>query len=89
MASLKHSAPTGAHRFIGALDTSDPEAALALADRPHGQVGRVKVGLELYTTAGGPAEAVRGGPDSLLVGRPVTQAADPSAAACRLAAETP
>jgi orotidine-5'-phosphate decarboxylase len=39
-------------RILVALDTPEPEAALALADRLSGRVGGMKVGLELYGSAG-------------------------------------
>ena len=48
----------GANALIVALDTSDPDAAEALAKDLSGTAGLLKVGLELFT-AGGPEAAAR------------------------------
>jgi orotidine-5'-phosphate decarboxylase len=50
--------PRVANPLIVALDTSDPDAAAAFAERLRGLAGMVKVGLELFTAAG--PDAVRG-----------------------------
>ena len=45
-------ARSGPDRIILALDTSDAAEALGWADLLHGLVGRFKVGLQLFTSAG-------------------------------------